>query len=112
MILYFKKNPPILVFLYFFNIFPFKKLNKITDTTDQNNIMQSIKKCNSTPNSFISVSKIALPWNIGESFHSVTIPELQYCPKDNSINTNGIPVINNIKMKGIKNAPEKYEKKV
>jgi hypothetical protein len=28
-------------------------------------------------------------------------------PKDNSINTNGIPVINNIKMKGIKNAPEK-----
>lgn len=48
-----------------------------------------------------------LPWNMGDALHTLTTPALAYWPRDSSMNTRGIPVMNNIIRNGIKNAPVK-----
>ena len=40
-----------------------------------------------------------------------TTPELANCPNDNSRYTRGIPVMNNMMMKGMRNAPESRNRK-
>lgn len=67
--------------------------------------MKNITTINYIDYMLVCMHILISPWNMGETFQIETTPELAYWPKDSSINTKGIPVMNNIRMKGIRNAP-------